>query len=227
MVNFNTIRETLLGTPQAPAVVQSNPPPYIPYVPESPPPEYQQTELPAENPMPDPELTPVQPDPLPAQVAQTPVQPVTTPPPVQPAPVQQRDQVLYFIKVDEDGTIHQVKTNRRAPVSNTPLLENVRTLIRGPTEREAADGLRSLIPASTRILSADIRNGVASINLSEEFQYNTYGKEGHSACLRQIVWTATEFPSVQEVQILIKGKKEDYLSEGIWIGGTINRTSPF
>jgi spore germination protein GerM len=40
------------------------------------------------------------------------------------------------------------------------------------------------------------------------------------------VWTATEFPNVVTVQVLIEGRRVDYLgSEGIWIGGPLGRDS--
>lgn len=81
----------------------------------------------------------------------------------------------------------------------------------------------SLIPSGTRILSATVRGNTAYINFSEDFQYNTYGVEGYAAQLKQIVWTATEFPNVENVQILIEGRRVDYLGEGIWIGSPLNR----
>jgi spore germination protein GerM len=61
--------------------------------------------------------------------------------------------------------------------------------------------------------------------MSEEFQYNSYGREGYAAQLHQIVWTATEFSSVKNVQLLIEGRRMDWLNEGIWIGNPLNRTS--
>jgi spore germination protein GerM len=81
----------------------------------------------------------------------------------------------------------------------------------------------SLIPSGVKVLSAAVRGATAYINFSEEFQFNSYGAEGYAAQLRQIVWTVTEFPTVQEVQVLIEGRRTDYLGEGIWIGSPINR----
>ena len=99
----------------------------------------------------------------------------------------------------------------------------LQALIAGPNENERQRGLISLIPPGTKILSASIRGNTAYISFSEEFQYNTYGVEGYAGQLRQIVFTATEFPNVRDVQILIEGRRIDYLGEGIWIGSPLNR----
>jgi spore germination protein GerM len=82
-----------------------------------------------------------------------------------------------------------------------------------------------MIPHNTRILSATVRGSTAYISFSEDFMFNTFGVEGYVAQLRQIVWTVTEFPNVRDVQILIDGRRIDYLGEGIWIGSPISRQS--
>jgi spore germination protein GerM len=103
------------------------------------------------------------------------------------------------------------------------MLDVLRVLLQGPSPEEQQRDLISLIPQGTRVLSATIRGDTAYISFSEEFQFNTYGVEGYAAQLRQIVWTVTEFSTVKDVQILIEGRRVDYLGEGIWIGSPINR----
>jgi spore germination protein GerM len=103
------------------------------------------------------------------------------------------------------------------------MLDALTALLQGPTTEEQRRGLVSLIPAGSRILSATVRGNTAYISFSEEFQYNTYGVEGYAAQLKQVVWTATEFSTVQDVQILIEGRRVDYLGEGIWIGSPLSR----
>jgi spore germination protein GerM len=68
-----------------------------------------------------------------------------------------------------------------------------------------------------------IEGNTALISFNEEFQYNSLGREGCEAQLKQIVWTATEFPNIHNVQILINGKKVDFLSEGINVTYPIGR----
>jgi len=105
------------------------------------------------------------------------------------------------------------------------MVDTLNVLLSGPSSSELNKGLLNLIPEKTRILSATVRGNTAYISFSEDFLFNTFGIEGYVAQLRQIVWTATEFPNVNDVQILIEGRRLDYLGEGIWIGSPINRQS--
>ena len=45
------------------------------------------------------------------------------------------------------------------------------------------------------------------MDFNESFRFNPQGLEALNAQLRQVVYAATEFPSVKEVQVLIEGKK--------------------
>jgi spore germination protein GerM len=148
-----------------------------------------------------------------------------TPPPVTSPEQSHTEQVLYFIRVDDDGEIIRSKALRRIPVSGTLLQDTLKVLIAGPNSGETSQGMISLVPPDTRILSAVIDGNTARVNFSEEFQYNTAGMEGFIAQLIQIVWTATEFPNVQNVQILIEGNRIDHLGEGIPIWNPLNRQS--
>jgi len=138
-------------------------------------------------------------------------------------PAEQRERILYFIQVDRGGAILRVKVNRKLPVSDSPMTDVIQALISGPNGEEKGKGLISLIPPAARILYATVRGDTAYINFSEDFQYNNYGVEGYAGQLRQIVYTATEFPNVRYVQILVEGRRLDYLGEGIWIGSPLNR----
>ena len=134
-----------------------------------------------------------------------------------------RERALYFTQVDRGGSILRIKVNRKIPVSDSPMTDVIQALIAGPSTDEKRRDLMSLIPPDTRILSATVRGETAYISFSEEFQYNTYGVEGYAAQLRQIVYTVTEFSNIRYVQILIEGRRVDYLGEGIWIGSPLSR----
>jgi hypothetical protein len=139
--------------------------------------------------------------------------------------VETRDRTIYFTQVDKDGVIVRSRVARKLPVSDSPMLDCLNSLLAGPGAEEQKRGLMSLIPQNTRILSAIVRGNTAYISFSEDFQYNTYGVEGYAAQLKQIIWTATEFPNITDVQILIEGRRVDYLGEGIWIGSPVGRES--
>ncbi|MHC6203305.1 GerMN domain-containing protein [Breznakiellaceae bacterium SP9] len=149
-------------------------------------------------------------------------------PPSSPVVEDLRERSLYFIKIDsDDGTILRVKTARKLPTSNSPLLDTLNTLLKGPTHEEKAQGIMSLIPPAVEVDAGHLRvlGQTAYISFNDDFQYNQSGAEGYTAALKQIVWTLTEFPTVRDVQILIEGKRIDYLGEGIWIGSPIGRDS--
>jgi hypothetical protein len=143
-----------------------------------------------------------------------------------PRPVETQERNLYFTQVGADGAIIRSRVSRKIALSDSPMLDSLQVLLAGPSADEKRRGMMSLIPPNTRILSATVRGSTAYISFSEDFQYNTYGVEGYAAQLNQIVWTVTEFPNVKDVQILIEGRRVDYLGEGIWIGSPINRESP-
>jgi spore germination protein GerM len=149
--------------------------------------------------------------------------PAKTPAAQQPAVQQARERTIYFTQVDKDGAILRSKVTRQIPASDSPMLDSLNALLQGPNTDERRRNFVSLIPAGSRILSATVRGSTAYISFSEEFQYNTYGVEGYAAQLKQIVWTVTEFSNVKDVQILIEGRRIDYLGEGIWIGSPIGR----
>jgi spore germination protein GerM len=161
----------------------------------------------------------------PKQEPAKPSVPAAQPQPVKPSAAQtaSRDRTLYFTQIDSDGAILRVKTIRSLAVSDSPMVDALGALISGPDAEEKRRGMVSLIPQGARILNATVRGSTAYISFSEEFQYNTYGVEGYAAALKQLVWTATEFPNVRDVQILIEGRRVDYLGEGIWIGSPVSR----
>jgi spore germination protein GerM len=208
----------------------------IPEIVEVPPTTKPPVAVPSEDPpveiIPQPEeqpISPIEATPPTTQPTETST-PENPPAVIKPQPAQNspqiqetRDRSLYFMKLDNDGTIVRTKVSRSLPVSNAPMTDVLNTLIQGPNADERRKGLESLIPAGTEILSATIRGSTAYISFSEDFQFNTYGVEGYAAQLRQIVWTVTEFPNVNDVQILLEGRRIDYLGEGIWIGSPLSR----
>jgi spore germination protein GerM len=132
---------------------------------------------------------------------------------------------LYFVRIDEDGVIVRQEVKRQMPASDSPLTDSINALLTGPNEDELRRKLVSLVPEGTKLLSARVRGSTAYLDFNEAFMYNHYGIEGYAGQLKQIVYTATSFPTVQDVQILIEGQKRDYLGEGIYIGSPLGRNS--
>jgi len=170
---------------------------------------------------------PAQPSTPPAQPSAPPAQPSTpaaqtSAPPAQPStpPVETRDRSIYLM---QKSNMMLVKVNRKLNVSNTPLQDSVNALLAGPAPDEIMRDIESLVPEGSRLLSARVEGTTAVLDFNKEFRYNTRGSEGCAAQIKQIVWTATEFPNVRDVQFLIEGQKVDFLSEGVTIRSPISR----
>ena len=135
-----------------------------------------------------------------------------------------RKATLFFVSIDSDGRILRREISRQIAQSDSPLSDTIKTLLRGTTAEESKKDIRSLIPGGTKLLSATVKDGVATLNMSEEFQFNQYGIEGYLGQLAQVVFTATAFPTVTSVQFLIDGQRREYLgAEGVWIGTPLSR----
>lgn len=132
---------------------------------------------------------------------------------------------ICFVAIDSDGPVIRKEVGRSVS-KDSPLTSSITSLLKGPAASESATGCRTLIPSGTRLYSASVKNGVATLDFSEEFEFNPYGVEGYLGQLMQIVYTATNFSTVDSVQILIEGQKKGYLgSEGVWIGSPLSRSS--
>lgn len=133
---------------------------------------------------------------------------------------------LFFVQVDADGNVNRKSVVRQIPKSDSPLTDTIKALLAGPLDSEKS---MSLIPQGTRLLSATVRNGIAALNFSEEFEFNAIGADGYRGQLMQIVFTATEFATVESVQFLIEGQRKDYIGSGedvwMWIGSPYTRSS--
>lgn len=119
---------------------------------------------------------------------------------------------LYFIDVDDAGRITPVRVARATEQSRAPMSQAVQLLIAGLVAEEQQNGLLNLLPSGSQLLSAHIKEGVAYLNFNEQFRYNPLGNEGVVAQLTQVVYSVTEFSTIQRVQILIDGQKVDYLN---------------
>jgi spore germination protein GerM len=144
-------------------------------------------------------------------------------PPITP-PVM-RTRTLYFVRIDTGGTVFVWPVKRELPTNGAPLSETIKALLAGPNDTERKDGVSSLVPTDTRLLGARVEAGTAFLNFDEAFLFNKYGAEGYLAQLRQIIWTATEFPSVSNVQIMIAGKRRNFIGDNIRIDQPLDKNS--
>ncbi|MCL2293920.1 MAG: GerMN domain-containing protein [Spirochaetes bacterium] len=138
-----------------------------------------------------------------------------------------RDSTLYFIAINEaDGTIQLRRSTRSIKFSNSPLTSTITSLLDGVSSAEISRNYITLIPENTALNRIWVADGTAFMDFNENFLFNSFGREGYIGQLQQIIYSATEFPTVRRIQILIDGKTLNYLgSEGIYIGKPLTRDS--
>jgi hypothetical protein len=138
-------------------------------------------------------------------------------------PADIRERSVYFMRMDADGILVRTGEKRQIAHSSSPLMDTIKVLLTGTTAAEDARGITTLIPPGTVLINAAMRGSTAVLNFNENFMFNSYGAEGYLAQLRQIIWTATEFPSVKNVQFLIEGQRIDFLGDNIRLDQPISR----
>ena len=76
-----------------------------------------------------------------------------------------------------------------------------------------AKGVITIIPKKTKLKSVAVKDGIATVDFSEDLVKNfAGGSTGEEMLVGSIVNTLTEFPEVKSVQILLEGKKVDSLA---------------
>ena len=96
-------------------------------------------------------------------------------------------------------------------------------LLKGPNPSETSNGWGTAIPAGTRLLGIDLDDGVATVDLSSEFESGG-GSLSVRMRLAQLVYTLTEFQTIQSVALEIEGQPvTTFSSEGIVIDGPMTR----
>lgn len=139
-----------------------------------------------------------------------------------------RNYKLYYVLPSDNNPLHLQAIVREIAFEDSPLTATLQSLFQGvkASEFKQFPEMISAIPQGSVIHSVKIEKGNAIINLNSAFTQNIFSKEGMEASLKQIIYTSTEFPSVDSVQILIDGKSQDYLGqEGIYIKKPLYRNS--
>jgi germination protein M len=100
---------------------------------------------------------------------------------------------------------------------------SMKALLEGPTEAEKNAGMFSSIPEGTTFPGLEIENGVAAVDLSKEYESGG-GSLSMFMRLAQVVFTLTQFPTVDGVNFKLDGEPIDVLGgEGIIIDHPMTR----
>ena len=135
---------------------------------------------------------------------------------------QTRNTNLCFVVIASGCTKEAIEFSEL--INEFALTDAIKALLAGPLPGEG--NCRSLIPSGTRLIGASVKNGVATLNFNENFEFNSVGVEGCIAQLMQIVYAAADFSTVKSVPFLVEGEKKEYLgTEGQWIGSPLSRNN--
>ncbi len=117
---------------------------------------------------------------------------------------------VWFARGDRLFVVH-----RTVPASPRVGTAAVEALLAGPTEGERAAGLTTAVPEGTELLGLTVEGGLATVDLSGAF-----GSGGGTLSVRmrlaQLVYTLTQFPTVEGVALELDGRPvEVFSAEGL------------
>lgn len=136
---------------------------------------------------------------------------------------------VYFF-VEDVGDVSRpgpflVPVYREVPKTQAVATAALRELLAGPTEaeRNSVPALSTAVPHDTLLLGITIEEGVATVDLSREFEsgggsFSMFGR------LAQVVFTVTQFPTVEAVAFRLDGEPVTVFSgEGITLDEPVGR----
>lgn len=122
----------------------------------------------------------------------------------------------------DDGLVPVRRTHEPTPLVATAA---VGALLAGPSASERAAGISSAVPKGTRLLGISIHNGVATVDLTSQYESGG-GSVSMQTRLAQVVYTLTQFPSVKRVQFKIDGKPVEAIGgEGVVVDPPVGRNA--
>ena len=141
---------------------------------------------------------------------ETPTRGTTTATPrgVPPEPEERTTLRAYFLRGDSVAPVE-----RQVPQTQAVARAALEELLTGTTDQEGGAGLTSAMPGGTRLLSVTVANGVATVDLSAEF-LSGGGTLSVRARLAQVVYTLTQFPTVDAVTFRIEGQETTVFGGG-------------
>jgi hypothetical protein len=104
---------------------------------------------------------------------------------------------------------------REVPATKSVATAAVSAVLAGPTSGEGARSITTAIPDGSQLLDLSISGGVATVDLSDEFESGG-GSASVMTRLGQMVYTLTQFPTVKSVVFQIEGvTRKVFSSEGV------------
>lgn len=133
-----------------------------------------------------------------------------------------RNTVLYY-KDDKDYLV-PVMRKIPWPEGRGIAKASMKALVDNPANRSDMEniGLTPILPANTEILGMSINDGLCKVDFTADLK-NYGSKEEEMAIVKSVVYTLTEFPTVEEVQIMIEGESPSMLTYGLDVSKPLAR----
>jgi germination protein M len=132
-------------------------------------------------------------------------------------PLETLELAVYFIRGDKVALAHE--TVPRTVATTRAALEH---LFAGPGPAEMASGLSSSIPSDAELIDAAIANRIATIAMRGSFDSD--GLHELRLPLAQIVYTVTQFPTVDAVVVELNGSPVEVVgTDGVIVDHPLSR----
>jgi len=182
--------------------------------------------VPPLEPTPEPSLGSIDPDVTPAPSVPTATNEPSPSPGATPTPAPSGSSIVraYFILDGPPGSKGLVPYLFTVPKTEAIATAAMNALLKGSAaQRDGFQPISSAIPPGTKLLGLTIANGVATVDLSSEFAAGG-GSSSSQFRLAQVVYTLTQFPSVDTVLFKVDGSVVTVFgSEGIVLDGPVGR----
>ncbi|MDT8434308.1 MAG: GerMN domain-containing protein [Anaerosomatales bacterium] len=153
------------------------------------------------------------------------VEPTATPEPGEPAepaepgePEGTSELTIYLVRGETLGV-----TIREVPGTVAVARAALEELLAGPSDLDDEAGLTTAIPEGTRLNDVSVADGVATVDLSPEFESGG-GSLSMQLRVSQVVFTLTSFPTVDAVAFMIDGQPVEAIGgEGVMVDPPVSR----
>ena len=128
------------------------------------------------------------------------------------------DVLVFFMRGE-----YVAPVRRHVPATKEVAKAAMQELITGPTSEEKAAGFTTALPDRTLFLGIALNGSVATVDLSKEYESGG-GTMSMTARLGQVVYTLTQFPTVDSVLFKLDGKPVEVFSgEGLILDHPVTR----
>jgi hypothetical protein len=125
---------------------------------------------------------------------------------------------IWFVR-EKNGNLQPAAVDRKVN-EHEPIRDSVSQLLQGPTEEEAASGLKSEVPVGTVLIGVNKKGDSVELNLSKRFASG--GVDSIQARLDQLTKTVQEAAGPTKVYLDVEGQRLLTAGEGLEVKQPLN-----